>query len=566
MSQIIQVPPNAEIPPPADELLIDSSKGPRPLPRDVTIFPLTNFVAFPHMILPIVVPKGRLQDMLHREKNGLDHIGFVARKRGSGEDPSPSDLFEIGVCARILRVLKLPEGSTSIIVQTLKRFKVDQYIQSVPVIRASVTYLEEKVVDEKRIQALTSSAHSLLQEVIQLSPTLTEEFSLAALNIEGPAKLSDFIAAHLKRIDLPSRQQILETVELDVRLEKCISHLTQEIEILKLGQKIQGEIQSKIGSSQKEYFLREQLKIIRKELGEDKDDFSQDLRKIKERLDAAQLPEEAKTKADEELKRLQMMPPESTEYSMTRNYLDWLASLPWAITTQDQSSLRTAQKVLERDHFGLKDIKTRILEFLAVRSLKKDSAGSIICFVGPPGVGKTSLGRSIADALGRKFARLSLGGMRDEAEIKGHRRTYVGSMPGRLIQTLKRVGSKNPVILLDEVDKVGTDWRGDPASALLEVLDPEQNKNFLDQYLDLPFDLSQVMFICTANVLDTIPGPLRDRMEVIELSGYIESEKVAIAQKYLFTKKLKETGLTPSHLKMDATAILKLVRDYTVTL
>lgn len=562
MSQIIHVPPHSEAPG-NDHLLIDSGRSPKALPAELTVFPLSNFVAFPHMILPVVVPKGKLQDLLHKGSTSPDYIGFIARKRGQGEDPSPSDLFEIGVCARVLRILRLPEGSTSIIVQTLKRFKVSSFSQSVPVIKAHVEYLEDRVTDEKRLKALTTTAHGLLQEVIQLSPTLSEEFSLAALNIEGPTKLSDFIAAHLKRIDLKDRQALLELVDVDQRLEKCTQHLTQELEILKLGQKIQGEIQTKIGSSQREFFLREQLKAIRNELGEDKDDVSQDLSKLREKLDAAKLPEEARKKADEELRRLQMMPMESSEYGLVRNYLDWLACLPWHTMSEDKTDLKAASAILERDHHGLKDVKTRITEFLAVRSLKKDLSGSIICFVGPPGVGKTSLGRSIAEALGRKFARLSLGGMRDEAEIKGHRRTYVGSMPGRLLQILKRVETRNPVILLDEIDKIGSDWRGDPASALLEVLDPEQNKNFLDHYLDLPFDLSKVLFICTANVLETIPAPLRDRMEVIELSGYIEDEKVAIAEKYLFPKQLKQAGLNDKLLKVKAAAFREVVNSYT---
>ncbi|MBN8555070.1 MAG: endopeptidase La [Deltaproteobacteria bacterium] len=562
MSQIIHVPPSADGGHP-EALLIDASKPTKALPVDVTIFPLSNFVAFPHMILPVVVPKGKLQDLLHKTNSNLEYIGFVARKRGQGEDPSPTDLYEFGVCARILRVLRLPEGSTSIIIQTLKRFKVESYTASVPVIKAHVLYLEDSHQNEKKIQALTTSAQTLLQELIQLSPTLSEEFSLTALNIEGPTKLSDFIAAHLKRIDLPTRQSLLETMNLEERLEKCIFHLTQELEILRLGQKIQGEIQNKITSSQREYFLREQLKAIKKELGEEKEDHSQDIKKLKEKLEAAKLSEEAKSKADEEMKRLSMMAPESTEYSITRNYIDWLASLPWSTTTEDINDVRLAEKILQKDHFGLKDVKTRILEFLSVKNLRKDLSGSIICFVGPPGVGKTSLGKSIAEALGRKFFRLSLGGMRDEAEIKGHRRTYVGSMPGRIIQALKRSGAKNPVFVLDEIDKIGTDWRGDPASALLEVLDPEQNKNFLDHYLDVGFDLSKIMFICTANMMDTIPHALRDRMEVIEISGYIESEKVAIASKYLFPKQLKESGLEPKHLKISPAAMLDIVRFYT---
>lgn len=515
------------------------------------------------MILPIVVPKGKLQDLLHKNDPPLEYIGFLGRKRGQGDDPPPGDLYEVGVLARVLRILRLPEGSTSIIVQTLKRFRVKSFSASVPVIRAHIQYLEESVTDEKLVQALTSSAQSLLQEIIQLSPTLSEEFSLAALNIDGPQKLSDFIAAHLKRIDISTRQALLEVTEVDERLRRCIFHLTQELEILRLGQKIQGEIQSKINTHQREFFLREQLKAIRKELGEEKDDQHQDLEKLKERLAAAKLSEEAQVKADEELKRLSLMPAESMEYSLTRNYLDWLASLPWSKTTEDISDLKKAEEILERDHFGLKDVKTRITEFLAVKNLKKDLSGSILCFVGPPGVGKTSLGRSIAESLGRKFFRLSLGGMRDEAEIKGHRRTYVGAMPGKIIQALKRGGAKNLVLLLDEVDKIGSDWRGDPASALLEVLDPEQNKNFLDHYLDVPFDLSKIMFICTANTLDSIPPPLRDRMETIEMSGYIESEKIQIAERYLLPKQIKQAGLDPKLLKVSQAALLQIVRFYT---
>ncbi len=562
MSQILHVPPGSEGSP-SETVIIEPPKSPKSLPLDVTIFPLSNFVAFPHMILPIVVPKGKLHDLLHKSESQLEYIGFLGRRRGQGEDPAPADLYEVGVLARVLRVLKLPEGSTSIIVQTLKRFKVQNFHSSVPVIKAHIEFLEEKLGDDKTVQALTSSAQSLLHEIIQLSPTLSEEFSLAALNIEGPSKLSDFIAAHLKRIDLNIRQSLLETTIVEDRLSKCIFHLSQELEILKLGQKIQGEIQNKISSSQREYFLREQLKAIRTELGEDKEDGTKDLQKLKDKIAKAQLSEEASKKADEELKRLSMIPPESSEYAMTRHYVEWLASLPWATTTEDDNDLKRAKKILDRDHYGLQDVKTRILEFLAVKSLKKELSGSIICFSGPPGVGKTSLGKSIAEALGRKFFRLSLGGMRDEAEIKGHRRTYVGSMPGRIIQALKRTGSKNIVILLDEIDKIGSDWRGDPASALLEVLDPEQNKNFLDHYLDVTFDLSKILFICTSNVLDTIPTPLRDRMEVIEIPGYIQSEKAAIASKYLLPKQIKESGLEPKLLEVSQPAMLKIIHDYT---
>lgn len=566
MTQIIHSPSlSSDIDATSDSLLIDDgSKKPKVLPKDISIFPLSNFVAFPHMILPVVVPSGKLQSLLQKnEGKSLEYIGFLARKKGKGEDPAPSELFEIGVCAKILRVLKLPEGSTSMIVQTLKRFKVESFTASVPVIKAHVSYLEDRIEDEKRVQALTSSAQNLLQEVIQVSPTLSEEFSLAALNIDGPKKLSDFISAHLKRIDLKTRQSLLELETIDERLEMGVYHLTQELEILKMGQKIQGEIQSKISTSQREWFLREQLKSIKKELGEEKDDFSNDVQKLKEKLEAADLSTEAKEKSEEELRRLQMIPPESSEYSITRNYLETLASLPWNTTTEDDTNLTHAKKVLDRDHFGLEDVKTRIIEFLAVKSLKKDLSGSIICFVGPPGVGKTSLGKSIAEALGRKFQRFSLGGMRDEAEIKGHRKTYVGSMPGRILQSLKRAGSKNPVIVLDEIDKVGSDWRGDPASALLEVLDPEQNKSFMDHYLDLPFDLSKVLFVCTANTTETIPSALKDRMEIIDISGYIESEKLAIAQGFLFKRQLDMSGLKRSQLSLTKDAFLDVIRFYT---
>jgi ATP-dependent Lon protease len=564
MSQIIHTSPAGGSEPLEDPLLIDTRKGPKSLPKDIVVFPLSNFVAFPHMILPVVVPKGKLQDLLHTDSGRrLDYIGFIARKRGEGENPSPSDLYETGVCARVLRVLRLPEGSTSMIVQSLQRFKVTRFTASVPVIKAYVDYLDDKIEDEKRVQALSSSAHSLLQEVIHLSPTLSEEFSLAALNIEGPRKLADFISAHLKRIDLPTRQSLLELNTVDERLEKAIFYLTQELDILKLGQKIQGEIQSKISTSQREFYLREQMKAIRRELGEDSLDFSDDIQKLEEKITSAGLPEEASAKAKEEIKRLKMIPPESSEYSITRNYLEVLSSLPWSTTTADDTNLRRAMSTLNKDHHGLKDVKERIIEFLAVKSLKKDLSGSILCFVGPPGVGKTSLGKSIAATLGRKFQRVSLGGMRDEAEIKGHRKTYVGAMPGRIIQSLKRAGSKNPVFVLDEIDKIGSDWRGDPASALLEVLDPEQNSQFMDHYLDVAFDLSKVMFVCTANTTDTIPAPLKDRMEIIEISGYLESEKVAIAEKYLFKKQVIDAGLKEGQLKVQRAAFEEIIRFYT---
>jgi len=563
MSQIIHTPAGSDDNQ-SDALLIDGGKNSKPLPKDITIFPLSNFVAFPHMILPVVVPKGRLQELLHRDQGKqLDYIGFLARRRGQGEDPSPNDLYEIGVCARILRVLRLPEGSTSMIVQTLKRFKVESFISSVPVIRAHVNYIEEDLQNTKRVAALAASAQKLLQEVIQISPTLSEEFSLAALNIEGPKKLSDFIASHLKRIDVSTRQTLLEIDSVEERLERCVFHLTQELEILRLGQKIQGEIQDKISTTQRDYFLREQLKAIKRELGDEKEDGNQDLHKLRERLDAAKLPEEARKKVDEELRRLQMIPPESSEYSLTRNYLETVSNLPWSLQTEDRDNLKSAEKILNRDHYGLQDVKTRIIEFLAVKLLKKSLSGSIICFVGPPGVGKTSLGRSIAEAMGRKFQRISLGGMRDEAEIKGHRRTYVGAMPGRILMALKRAEANNPVIVLDELDKIGSDWRGDPASALLEVLDPEQNKNFLDNYLDLPFDLSKILFVCTANTTSTIPSPLRDRLEIIEIPGYIESEKLAIAEKYLFPKQREQQGLQPKNLSLEKKVFEKIIRFYT---
>jgi ATP-dependent Lon protease len=458
-------------------------------------------------------------------------------------------------------MLKYPDGSVRILVQGLKRIEVLRYTQEEPYFKATVRHLLDLHEPSKDLEAIQAHMVNQFAKFVSMIPYLPDELQVVVMNIKDPGKVTDLVASNLN-ISLEEKQDLLSTLDVRARLEKLSAILNREIELLELGQKIQSQVQSELNKGQKEFYLRQQLKAIQRELGEG-DGRTAEIEELRRRVDEAQMPPEARKAAEHELERLQMIPPESAEHTVVRTYLEWLVTLPWAVSTEDNLDLHHARQVLDEDHFDLDKIKDRILEYLAVRKLKQDPKSPILCFVGPPGVGKTSLGRSIARAMGRKFVRLSLGGIRDEAEIRGHRRTYIGSLPGRIIQNLRNAASNNPLFMLDEIDKLGMDFRGDPASALLEVLDPEQNNTFQDHYLDVPFDLSRVLFITTANILDTIPPALRDRMEVIELAGYTEEEKLEIARRHVIPKQLRENGLTPANLLFEDEALMHIIRSYT---
>jgi len=531
-------------------------------PQSIFIIPLKNFVIFPGLMMPIQLSNPKALKTLEQSKSQSEYLGFLALRKPEEEPSDPEDLFEIGTMVKIMKTIKLPDDEISILVQGQRRFKVRKFLREKPYFIVRVEYLDEILDDSKETQAYTRIVHDLATKIIKASDAFGDEFNMALANMEDAKPVADFTAAYFVR-NFEERQEILEMDAIKDRLTLLAEILTRELDLLKLGRKIQDQLKEKIEKSQREFFLREQVKAIRNELGEGLDEQTLEFEKYKKLIEEAKMPEEAKEKAETELDRLMRMTMESAESSVIRNYLDWLTSLPWSRGTEDNEDINEAEAVLERDHHGLKEVKARILEFLAVRKLKPDHKGSIICFAGPPGTGKTSLGRSIASALGRKFLRISLGGIRDEAEVRGHRRTYIGAMPGRIIQSLKNAGSNNPLFMLDEIDKVGSDHRGDPSSALLEALDPEQNFSFSDHYIEVPFDLSKVMFIATANNLSTIPTPLLDRMEVIELNGYIEEEKIAIARSYLIPRQLKEHGLTNKLLKISDSAVRRIINGYT---
>jgi ATP-dependent Lon protease len=461
-------------------------------------------------------------------------------------------------------MFKLPDGSLRLIVQGLSRVRLDRIVQTRPFLRAAVTVAPDVLRDEDRLEidALQRNIKSNFQQVVSLSPLLSDDLQALAANITDPGKLTDFIASSLATIGTPVKQEILSELDVRARMDALNRILIKELEVLELGSRIQSQVQSEVGKNQREYFLREQLKAIQKELGEG-DEQAKEIEELRAKLDAAGMPEAVRKEAGRELERLAKMPPAAAEYTVSRTYIDWIVALPWSKRTEDTLEIRHAKDVLDADHSGLEKVKDRILEYLAVRKLNPEVKGPILCFLGPPGVGKTSLARSIANALGRKFVRVSLGGMRDEAEIRGHRRTYIGALPGQVIQGLRRAESKNPVFILDEIDKLGADFRGDPASALLEVLDPEQNNSFRDHYLDVPFDLSEVLFLTTANMLDPIPPALRDRMEVLELAGYTEEEKLEIAFEHLIEKQVRNHGLTPDQIAFERAAVSAIIRGYT---
>jgi len=550
------------------------------IPQELPILPVRGLVVYPLMTLPLTIGQPRSMRLVDEVAVGDRLVGLFASKEPDVDQPAPDQLYTMGTLAMVHRLLKAPDGTMRVICHGMKRIRIDQWSAQEPFLKAKVSeapdYFPEGGLE---IEALTRNVLDHFSRLVALTPNLPEELITAASNLQDPLQLAYLVSTSV-RMELAEAQAILELDRVSDKLRRIYSILTRELEVAELGKKIENEAQSEIGKVQREYYLREQLKAIQKELGEDGEQQAEveDLRK---KIAEAGMHEEAEKEAMRELSRLERLSPTSPEYGVIRNYLDWMTALPWKVSTEDVLDISHARKILDEDHYDLEKIKDRILEYLSIRKLRMERAdernqepqqtdairrereGVILCFVGPPGVGKTSLGQSIARALGRKFMRMSLGGVHDEAEIRGHRRTYIGALPGRIIQAMRRVGSKNPIIMLDEVDKLGSDWRGDPSSALLEVLDPEQNRDFRDNYLDTAFDLSQVMFITTANVLETIPGPLRDRMEILELSGYTDEEKLHIAKGYLVKRQILENGLRQGEVSFSDEAILRIIRDYT---
>ena len=535
------------------------------VPEVLSILPLRDTVLFPQAILPLAAGRESSLRLIEDAVRNGRMIGVFTQRDPATEDPHEGDLHRVGTVTIIHKVLKQPDGAVRLIVQGLARIRVVEVLETHPFVQARVARVEEVAppAGDLEAEALMRNAATLFRQVVELSANLPDELAAAVENVAEPGALADVVAATLPALSARTKQELLETADVKARLQRLVAALTKEAEVLELGSRIQSQVQSEVGKSQREYYLREQLKAIQKELGE-ADDRTQELDELREKIESAGMSEEARKEALRELGRLAKMSPAAAEYTVARTYLEWLVALPWAKETQDNLDLGAARAILDEDHWGLDKVKERILEYLAVKSIRPSGKDPILCFVGPPGVGKTSLGRSIARALGRKFHRISLGGIRDEAEIRGHRRTYIGALPGQIVQGLRRAESKNPVFMLDEIDKLGMDFRGDPASALLEVLDPEQNVAFRDHYIDVAFDLSRVLFITTANVLDPVPPALRDRMEIIELAGYTEEEKVRIARKHLIPKQAADHGLLPGeHIRWTDDALRLLVRGYT---
>jgi len=531
------------------------------IPEVIGILPIRNAVAFPGTITPLAIGRDPSKALLLDTQPNKTVIGLVTQRNPQTEEPTFDDLYTVGTIATVLKIIKLPQGPMHIVVHGLSRFKIIEPVATQPYLKARIQPLEVITKISKKLQALMVSVRQTAARVIQLSPNVPEEAAVLLANIENPSTLADFLAANLN-IEITKKQQLLEELDTAKRLEEVSFALASQLEVLELSHKIQSRVKEAIDKSQREYFLHEQLKAIQSELGET-DRRTEEIKELTDKIKAAKMPEKVEAEALRELDRMNKMTPASPEYSVIRTYLDWVCELPWSIQTEDQLDIKKAERILNEDHYNLKKVKKRIIEFLAVRKLNPTGKSPILCFIGPPGVGKTSLGKSIARAMGRKFIRISLGGIRDEADIRGHRRTYIGALPGRILQELRKCGSKNPVFMLDELDKIGQDFRGDPASALLEVLDPEQNFSFTDHYLDQPFDLSNVMFIGTANYAEPIPPALHDRMEIITLPGYTEIEKLNIAKKYLIPRQLSEHGLKNNQLAIKDDAILSIIRNYT---
>ncbi len=544
----------------ANELERENTMTSPSIPRAMPVLPLRNSVLFPHQVTPLSVGRERSIQVLEEAMKEEGLLVIVAQKDGSVEKPTEADLYRVGTLAKVLKTFTLADGTRSVLTQGMRRVQLISFLQVDPTIRAVVREVEEETEEGMEIDAMVTNVKSLFKRASELSPNLGDEQLSIILNMDKPEVMVDLVAS-MSPVSVEEKQQVLEAPEFRLRLDRLTLMLTKLVQTLELGSKIQSEVQDGISKTQREYYLREQMRAIKKELGEDEENV--ELADLRKRIDEARLPADALKVAAKELKRLSQMNQAAAEYTVSRTYLEWILDLPWSQSTQDNLDIAKAREVLERDHFGLEKVKKRILEYLAVRKLKQDMKGPIVVFVGPPGVGKTSLGRSIANALGRKFVRISLGGVHDEAEIRGHRRTYIGALPGRIIQGLKKAGSNNPVFMLDEIDKVGQDFRGDPSSALLEVLDPEQNYSFSDHYLEVPFDLSKVMFIATANMIEPIPPALRDRMELIEIPSYVEDEKLHIARRFLLPKQAAEHGLKPGQVEISDEALRRVISAYT---
>lgn len=532
------------------------------VPEELPVLGLKDVVIFPQMVTALGISTEKELKLLDNVLATNRFVALVAQKDAEKDKLNPADLYEYGTASVVLQMLRMPDNTAKMLVQGIARIHIKEFTETEPFLKAKVDVLKD-VPDKGDVEtdALATNAKNQFSRMVSISPNLPEELKIVIVNIDNPGRLSDLISSHLN-ISLPEKQKILETLNVKERLQKINTFVNNELQVLELAGKIQSQVKNEMEKGQREYYLRQQLKAIQEELGEG-DDQAAEVKELRKKLKQAKLPEEAQKEANRELSRLSRMHPSSAEYTVARTYLDWLTALPWSISTKDNLDIPSAHKVLEADHYNLKKVKERILEYLAVRKLKEDMKGPILCFVGPPGTGKTSLGKSIAKAMGRKFVRMSLGGIRDEAEIRGHRRTYVGAMPGRIIQGIRKASSNNPVYMLDEVDKLVADFHGDPSSALLEVLDPEQNFSFSDHYLDVSFDLSKVMFITTANILDTIPHALRDRMEVLDLPGYTTEEKLEITKQYLVPKQFEAHGLKDNNLEITDEAIKVIISDYT---
>jgi ATP-dependent Lon protease len=532
------------------------------LPATLPVLALKDTVVFPQSMMPLAIGQERSIRLIDDVVAGDRLLALVTAVDASVDTPGWSDLHAIGTVGIVHKMLKVPDGTLRILVGGLERIRLVESVSSEPYLVGTFDSLPDVNGGTPEVEALVRNVQALFAQIIGLAPYLPAELQLAATNVDDASALAHLVASTLRTIPTEERQRLLEEVDIEQRLRHISAILSRELEVFELGSKIQSQVQSEMEKGQREYFLRQQLKAIQQELGEG-DPEQAEVNELRERLDAMKLPEDARKAVDRELGRLERLPAAAAEYGVIRTYLEWIATLPWDTTTEDDLDLDHARRVLDADHYDLEKVKDRIVEHLAVAKLRNEISGQILCFVGPPGVGKTSLGQSIAKALGRRFVRMSVGGVRDEAEIRGHRRTYIGALPGTIIRSLRDAESRNPVLLIDEIDKMGSDYRGDPSSAMLEVLDPEQNRGFRDHYLDLPFDLSKVLFICTANTLDTIPGPLLDRMDTIQLSGYTEAEKLAIAKRYLLPKQLAEAGLKRSQLALSDTMLRTIIREYT---